>query len=280
MTRDESAGHAVRIAGLGYWSTGYAGLDAWRTGTADAELVRPAATSLKPRDRRRASFLGRALADASFEALSNTPASRSPGAEAVSPAEVHLVVGSAIAEAATLLGMLEQTMRYAEPLSPAAFTMSVHNASSGLMSISYGNRGFATSLAADADTPAACLMEGIGLALTSDLPVLVACGDEASPDGLVPESERWDLLAAALVLLPPGHPAPGLATLRVQRSEAITLEPAAFDERVARNPQVGLADLVMAVLEGREGALALDRGDGRGYSAVLAPTGLRQPSDG
>jgi len=250
----------VAVAGVGLWASGYPGLGVWRRRAPQADAVRPAATSLKPMDRRRASLLGRAVADASAEALA---------VAGVDPGQVHFVVGSSIAEAATLIGMLEQTWRRHEPISPAAFTMSVHNAASGLLSISHGNRGFVTSLAADEDTPAAALLEGIGLVLTSDRPVLVVCGDEASPVHLVPADEAWELLAAGVVLRPVDHPGPVLARLRLERPGRPGLPAPGFPEALARNPQSALADLVDAVDRHAWGLLALGRDDGQGYGARI-----------
>jgi len=53
--------------------------------------------------------------------------------------------------------------------------MSVHNAASGPISISNKNRAWRSPVAADADTPAAALIEAIGLVLGDGGPVVVAC---------------------------------------------------------------------------------------------------------
>jgi hypothetical protein len=258
-----SQGPQVQVASVGLWLPGYPSAQDWNSGRpADAEHEIPRGSSLKPRDRRRASQLGRALSDASFEALS---------AADVDPAQVQIVVGSSIAEASTLLRILDQIWRLREPVSPAAFTMSVHNAASGLMSISHGNRGFVTSLAADEDTPAAALLEGLGLVLTTDRPVVVACGDEAAPEDLVPDEQRWDMLAAAVVLQPVSHQGPCLARLRLptKPGASTSIDPAPISSALGNNPQAGLVDLVHAVAKGASGTLRLDRGSGRGLCAQL-----------
>lgn len=173
-----------------------------------------------------------------------------------------------------MIGLLDAMWREREALSPTSFAMSVHNAASGLISIAAGNRGFTTSLAADYDTPGAALLEAVGLALGDDLPVVVACADEAAPRDLVPEPERFELLAAALVLARPGTAAGArpLATLRGPWGpglDAPSAGGAAAADELARNPQIGLLDVVDAVLRGRFGLVRLDRGRGSGLAVEL-----------
>ena len=250
----------VQIAGLGLWLPGFPSLPAWSQGVPDASAVKPAGAALDRVNRRRASLLGRALADVVAEAA---------GDARIDLASVQTVIGSSIAEGSTLIGLLEQIWRSREPVSPAAFTMSVHNAASGLISISCGNRGFTTSLAADDDTSAASLLEAIGLVLTGNGPVVVACGDESSPTELIPEPQRWSLLAAAVVLAPLGHPGPCRARLAIVRPGTATLPPSACAADVGRNPQAGLLDLIDAVTRGAMGCVRLDRGGGLGYCAEI-----------
>lgn len=184
---------------------------------------------------------------------------------------VPTVFGSALGEADTMIGLLDTMWREKAALSPTSFAMSVHNAASGLISIAAGNRGFTTSLAADYDTPGTALLEAVGLALADDLPVVVACADEAAPRDLVPDAERFELLAVALVLARPGSPAAAnaLATMRGPVFEAPTIVGAPARDELARNPQIGLLDVVDAVLRGRSGVVRLDRGRGRGLAVEL-----------
>src|SRR6185436_11984090 len=111
---------------------------------------------------------------------------------------------------------------------------------------------------------------GIGVVLTSGQPVVVACGDEAAPDGLIVDEHCWGPLAAAVVLTPL-EAGPVRAQLSVGRPGRATLPPAAVDARIGRNPQIGLLDLVDAVARGAPGRVRLDRGDGLGWGAELAP---------
>ena len=253
---------AVGIAGLGLWLPGFPSLAAWREGRHDSAAQAPPGRALDRVSRRRASLLGRAMADVCAEALCDAQ---------VDPATVQTVIGTAIAESATLLSLLEQMWRRKEPVSPAAFTMSVHNAASGLISISFGNRAFTTSLAADENTPAVALLEGIGIVLATGQPAVVACGDEAAPDGLIAEEQTWGPLAAAVVLTPLQPGSRAHARLRVRRPGRATLPAADVAPTIARNPQIGLVDLVDALAQGAAGCVGLDRGSGLGWCAEIEP---------
>lgn len=248
------------ITGLGLWMPGFPSVAAFASGVAEAEPAPPSGDALGRIHRRRASALCRAVADAAQQAIAQA---------GVDAALLPLVVGSAIGEASTLVGLLEQMWRLHTPMSPAAFTGSVHNSAAGLLSIAQGNRGYATSIAADADTPAAALMEALGLMHERGGPVLVVCADEAVPARFVDDEHDWELVAAALVLAPAAHATDALARLELVPSLERALLPAPLPPVIARNPQVGLVDLLRAVLAREPGVVALDRGRGRGAGARL-----------
>jgi hypothetical protein len=250
----------VAITGLGWWSAGFPSVTAWADGVPDAEAQKPLGKALDRVNRRRAGPLGRALADVTAEAIAQAN---------VDMTRVPAVIGSSIGEGATMIALLDELWRHHNPMSPADFTMSVHNAASGLISISNKNRGMTTSLAADEDTPAAALLEGIGLVLTRGGAAVVACADEPAPPTLVQHAPPWAMLAAAVVLTPWSPRTPCLATLRVAADQAPTLASDRLPQLLVDNPQFGLAALVDAVQRGRRGVLRLDRGTGRGYCAVL-----------
>jgi len=244
---------AVSIEGVGFWRA----LDADSKPTGDL---------LGPRNRRRASQLGRALVDAAEDAMTEAEVDRST---------VPTIVGSAVGEVSTMLGLLDQMFRSKEPMSPAAFTMSVHNAASGVLSIATGNRGLTTSIAADHDTPAAALTEGIGIVATEGVPVMITCGDEAVPRDLVPDEQCFGLMAAAVVLAPLSARRRGRPTISIPAIAGGTVTAQELELDFARNPQVGMYDLVLAVENQWTGRVALDRGVGRGFSVELAwPDGV------
>ena len=250
----------VAVLGVGMWQPTFPNVRAWRDGMPDPAAEKPAGSALDRVNRRRAGQLGRALADTAAEALAM--AQLDGGALAT-------VIGSAIGEAATMIGLLDQMWRHHQPMSPADFTVSVHNAASGLISIANKNRGMTTSLAADEDTPAAALMEAIGIVYTTNRPVLLACGDEPAPENLAGQAPPWTMLASAMVIGPSGS-APQLGELVIARGPAPTLRPAGFPKLAVANPQIGLAWLVDATIRGCTGIVSLDVGTGRGYVADLA----------
>jgi hypothetical protein len=73
-----------------------------------------------------------------------------------------------------LLDSLDQ----GEPLSPASFSLSVHNSTAGLFSIARADRSPATALAAGTATLAAALLEGVGILTEGADAVLVVYADE------------------------------------------------------------------------------------------------------
>lgn len=251
----------VAITGLGLWVPGFPNVAAWVAGAADAEAVKPVGAALDRVNRRRASGLDRALADTVAAAMQQA---------AVDVTTVPVVVGSSIGEAATMIGLLDAMWRHHLPMSPADFTMSVHNAASGLISISNKNRGMTTSVAADHDTPAAALLEGIGLVAAHGGPVVVACGDEPAPAMLVQHAPPWAMLTAAVVLAPFAADAPHLATLRFV-DEPATRSLDRFEPMLRSNPQIGLLAVVDAVARRTAGVVRLDNGTGRGYGVAIAP---------
>lgn len=253
----------VAVVGYGAFVPGYAGLQGWLRGEADAEFDVPKAAIIPARQRRRASVLSKALAESFAEALEMSGAT---------PSEVASVFGSAMGEATTMIGLLDQMWSEATMISPMKFATSVHNAASGVVSIATENRGFTTSLGADFDTPAMSLLEGIGLVLAEDATVVVCCGDEPPPTELTLDGAGWSLVTAAIVLAPIAEApkdVPRLADLRIQPGTLLPKAGAANDaqaESRGRNPNVGLLDLVTALAQGEHGIVSLDRGAGRGYS--------------
>lgn len=258
----------VAVTGLGIWMPGFPTATAWTTReplTGD-EPPKPTGTAYDRVNRRRASQMGRAIGDSVAEAMAQA---------GVEPRTTPVIVGSSIGEASAMIGLLDQMWREQEPMSPAVFTVSVHNAASGLLSISMKNKGYTTSIAADYDTPAAALLEGIGLIATGHEAVVCACADEASPRSLLEHAPHWDMLAGALVLTREGAPN-ALAHLTVtgpgeDAPQSGALPPSDVAEPFTHNPQVGCVDLIDAIQRRAAGSLRLDRGKGRGYLVELEP---------
>lgn len=261
---------AVAVLGYGAFVPGYGGVANWSSGRANPEAESPTAEIVPKRQRRRASVLSKALADAYAEAL---------GASDLDPATVASVFGSAIGEATTMVGLLDQMWTEAAMFSPMKFATSVHNAASGMISITSGNRGITTAIGADYDTPAMALLEGIGLVLARGESVVVCCGDEAPPEDLVRPGAGWSLMSSAIALGPVGEADETHATLSDLSIASETVDPPKIDapaallDTIGRNPNVGLLDLVVALHRNQEGVMRLDRGAGRGYSVRIRMPG-------
>jgi hypothetical protein len=255
----------VAVTGLGMFLPGFPNLTSWaeKNELPADDPRKPGGLAYDRVNRRRASQMGRAIGDAVAEAMAVAN---------VDGVTTPIIVGSSIGEAGAMLGLLDKMWRENEPMSPAVFTVSVHNAASGLLSISMKNKGYTTSIAADYDTPAATLQEGLGLIATGTEAVVCVCADEASPRSLLEHAPHWDMLSAAVVLQPEGTEG-ALSHLTVddcsENRSGISIAPAEFAEGFSHNPQAGMADLVDAIQRGQTGTLALDRGNGRGYRVTL-----------
>ncbi len=247
----------VGVAGWGVFVPGFASLADWLATRPSAAHEKPEGSLVPLRERRRASLLSRAFADAFADVVAKS---------GLDPSQVATVFGSALGEASTMIGLLDQMWQEQTALSPMKFATSVHNTASGMISIATGNRGFTTSLGADYDTPAMGLLEGIGIVQREGRPVIVCCGDEGPPGDLVPGDNGWSLVCAAVALCPldgARRDRPQLSSLEMASA---TLPPAPTSPSLGRNPNVGLLDLVVAHERGSEGVVRLDRGAGRGYS--------------
>jgi Beta-ketoacyl synthase, N-terminal domain len=260
----------VAITGLGLWLPGASTTQQLEvllqahTFPRQSEVEPPTGQSIEVRARRRASRLSRALADACAAAINQA------GWDA---SQVATVFGSTLGEAHTMITLLGQMWRR-EEMSPMGFATSVHSAASGTVSISAGNRAFTTSLSADYDTASASLLEGWGVATALNLPTIVVCGDDHSPQDFVPETESFDLLAVALALSvePTSSNKPVVGHISLPHGldpSRPVLPPIASSAHIARNPQAGLLDLVAHLLAGRKGQVRLDRGLGNGCVVTI-----------
>jgi hypothetical protein len=124
---------------------------------------------------------------------------------ALSPARnVRFVFASRHGEFSRTLGLLT-ALAADEPLSPAEFSLSVHNSLAGLLSIAQKNAAGHTTVAAGHDTFVSALLEAAaGLATGADDCVLVVYYDERLPypyDSFEPAGLPG--LAVALLLVPP-----------------------------------------------------------------------------
>ena len=257
-----AGGLRARVMGVGLWTPGYKDSEAWRAQAVDPEVKQAKAKVLDRQCSRRASPFGKAMALAFQEAV---------GQADVDVTEIATVFGSSLGETHVMLKLLDQMGSGSDDFSPMLFAISVHNAASGLVSISTKNRAFTTSVAADYDTPAMGLMEAIGASLDLGVPAVLVCGDDIALQGIVPEIKFYQAFAGAIVVdaSPAGADRPGLADLT-----GLSLHGDGgmgnLPEVLENNPQAGLLDLIDAILHRRFGRVRLDRGDGAGWAVEVA----------
>jgi hypothetical protein len=111
-----------------------------------------------------------------------------------------------------------------QPPSPADFSMSVHNALAGLLSIHTGNKGGHITVSSGSDAFGAGLLEAVaGLADQSEDPTLLVCYDEPLPD------EYADFEPAD------GPPLPMILVLKLDRAGA-TGQPLRFSVTTTNHP--------------------------------------------
>ncbi len=250
----------AKILGIGLWTPGFANVPQWLEGVKDDEVSMPGKALLNRQTARRASRLTRAMAESYRQSLDSLE---------IDLSTVRTVFGSALGEGEVTTKLLWQ-MSNKEDFSPMLFAVSVHNAASGVVSISNKNREFTTSLAADADTPAMGLMETFALMHSSEEPAALICGDDASPEGLVPDEEAFDLVAGALVLqkYQAGEdPRLGILSLPTRSKEEVLK--VSLADSLRRNCQAGLLNLIDHIARKQPGTIALDYGAGKGWQSEL-----------
>lgn len=254
------------VLGCGVYTPHTPTLASWAQQTPTSEPTSPQGRALDRRSRRISGTLMRALTDVAYDAIE---------AAQVDPQSIASVYGSALGEVQTMMKLLEQIWVKKDPPSPMAFAASVHNAASGVASISFKNQQFTTSVAANFDTPAMSLWEAAGLLRTGHKEVLVVCGDEPPPHALMGPHPTWDTLCAALVLsADPAHPrriaSLQLPTRSVPDASAV-LPAATLQPSLQNNPSVGMLRVVDAIVQGNNGMVALDHGNGQGWYVRVTP---------
>ena len=128
--------------------------------------------------------------------------------------EARLVASSRHGEFGRTLGILDRIIA-AEPVSPAEFTLSVHHALIGLLSIACGNRRGHTAVAAGPESFGFGFLEALCcLAETPDEPVLLIHYDEQLPEPFTNFASDTGPAMALVVALAAGGPGEAM-TLRL-----------------------------------------------------------------
>lgn len=92
-----------------------------------------------------------------------------------------VVLGSRHGDSARSLGMLA-SMAQGQPMSPAGFAMSVHNAIGAMYSMACGDTASQVAITGGAETAATCIVEAAGLLAEGAPEVLVLCYDSPLPE--------------------------------------------------------------------------------------------------
>ena len=145
---------------------------------------------VEPMARRRLSRIARAVLDCAGRCDSRS-------------GDLKLVVASRHGEVARTLSLLDDLAAGAE-LSPTAFSLSVHNATAGLLSIIRRNRAAISAVAAGEETFGWGLLDAYAAHKASpDEPVLYLYGDDALPAELAEFADTTDGLLAIGILISP-----------------------------------------------------------------------------
>lgn len=170
---------ALQIERWAAWAPGLDNEQAWRAWLADPQPLRgdeagsPPLPEVPAMARRRIEPLGRAALQVAFQAQADL----SPEAVAAMP----LVFASRWGELARSVAMLQELARQ-QPLSPTAFSHSVHNAIGAIYSIQRGVRANVSAVAAGACSADAGWMEALGLIADGAPTVLLTVFDAPLPE--------------------------------------------------------------------------------------------------
>ncbi|MFT5790281.1 MAG: hypothetical protein ACI8SJ_002410 [Shewanella sp.] len=180
------------ILSWGAWSPHYqhiAEWQAWPKTVLDASTAATAVPKLPQvpaMQRRRLSKLTKIILDAIFQCEP--------------PQQCRSIFASQHGEINRTIGLLNNIVDQS-PLSPTAFSQSVHNTASGVYSIISQNRAASTSIAAGSDTLSQAFIEAYALLVDDPEPILLAYADDTVPDiyKQFARKPEWPIAVAFLV---------------------------------------------------------------------------------
>lgn len=153
------------------WAPGLCDQTAWRAWLRQPHTIlfqdEPALLEMPAMIRRRVERLGRVALQATYWGQGEAP-------------PCPIVFASRRGDISRSLQLLHQ-LAIGEPLSPAAFSMSVHNAIGALYSIATAHTGQYTAVAAGEETIEAAFVEAIGQLVDGESEVLLVYYDEPMP---------------------------------------------------------------------------------------------------
>lgn len=174
-------GVTFSIARHAYWAPGLTTLSAWKEwaqAPVAAPIIlgeEPGVKAMPPMLRRRAGFFGKMALEVAYECLDGRT-------------NVPVVFCSRHGEVARAVELLSDLAR-GEPLSPTAFSMSVHNAHVGLLTIARKDRANHIALAAGGATIEHAVIEACGLLADGAASVLLVACDAPLPELFLPFRE-------------------------------------------------------------------------------------------
>jgi hypothetical protein len=186
-----------RVCRWAAWAPGLETQEAWAAWLAAPAWPLPAVDAVAPlaevpaMTRRRIDPLGRAALQVAWWVQ---------GAEPTGP----VVFASRWGEIARSVGLLRQ-LSQGEPLSPTAFSLSVHNASSAVYSIARGDTANYSAVSAGPASAAAGVCEALGLLAQGEPQVLVVSVETQLPDPYQGFESHPGPLRAWAVLLEPAE---------------------------------------------------------------------------
>ena len=236
-----SHGVTFSIAGHAEWAPGLTTPEAWALwARAPRPIVpgeEPGVKAMPAMLRRRAGFLGKMALEVAYRCLDGLDDKG---------ANIPTVFCSRHGEVARALELLTD-LAHGEALSPTAFSMSVHNATAGLLTIARADRANHIALAAGAATIEHAVIEACGLLDDGAPMVLLVASDGQLPELYLPYQDSDEQPHAWAWLMTPAA------------DDTVALRWSASDEAPAsRLP--GALDVAAFYLSGAE---ALERRDGR-----------------
>ena len=142
---------------------------------------------LKPRQKRRLSAISKITLDVAFGALGNE-------------AQLSSIFASRRGEVQRMAGLLQSICK-GEELSPMAFSLSVHNTTSGLFSIQSGNQAPSTAIAAGYDTLSSALIEACSQLACGQDKLLLVVSEDIMPEVYATFADPNEQPVAAAFLL-------------------------------------------------------------------------------
>ncbi|WP_121043549.1 beta-ketoacyl synthase chain length factor [Herbaspirillum sp. 1173] len=175
------------IASHAQWVPGIESHADWQRWISDdrqaAGSGEPAVKSMPPMLRRRTSPVGKLALEAAYGALSAASpaiASSPPDDASKDAQDMPVVFASRHGECARSVE-LQMALAAAAPMSPTAFSLSVHNANAGLFSIARGSQANTVAIAAGQSTVEHAVIEACGLLADGARQVLLVVADAPLP---------------------------------------------------------------------------------------------------